>query len=638
MVSKEEGTAADDNGSNKRIKMEVLPKDVLSGDLLQKDTAALKQEYMHDAPYPYGHIPNIFQADFLKQVIKEIKDNSVVNFKESDLFKVFQSIDLANLQDEPKMPAVMQLRSVLYSTEWRHWMEALNDLAPNTLSEKVDCACNCHMGGCHLLCHDDVIGTRKISYILYLTEPEPEWSASEGGALELYGSTVVDNNNDTAQRRIPDTVPCKALLPVFNHMAFFVVEPGFSFHAVQEVLGDRPRLSLQGWYHAAVAPANMQDATLQRLKSYQGKEAAKEEDTEGDYETFQYSDTAEEDEEQVKSLSEVDRAYLQEYLQDTYLKDEAIAAIRNRFEQDSSVQLRNFLSDALVERLKAASTTADEKGDSGVNPTSPEYYQLGESDAWKTVGPAHKQRFLEYTPPPTTSVSTKTTAVADSVGAMLYQIRSKLLQSPAFGHFLELLTSLGLPKAHRGRVRRFRPGRDYTVAHFGLLTDTSVLDATLCFVAGKGGATAAMGTESDGEEGVMDTPGTELDEADEIWQSGDCGGFECYIAADDENEDGTDPADEYNQDDDTELLSVSASNNTLSLVYRDPGTMRFVKYVGSKAPSSRWDVAMEYVVSADDDDDDDDDADGEEEDVAQIEGDDESGDEDVAAEQDETFK
>ena len=48
--------------------------------------------------------------------------------------------------------------------------------------------------------------------------------------------------------------------------------------------------------------------------------------------------------------------------------------------------------------------------------------------------------------------------------------------------------------------------------------------------------------------------------------------------------------------------TVSASNNTLSLVYRDPGTMRFVKYVGSKAPSSRWDISMEYQVPQDDDD------------------------------------
>jgi hypothetical protein len=133
-------------------------------------------------------------------------------------------------------------------------------------------------------------------------------------------------------------------------------------------------------------------------------------------------------------------------------------------------------------------------------------------------------------------------------------------------------------------VRRFRRGLDYTVAHYGLLTQESVLDATLCFVAGKG-ADAHVEIEEGKEE-------EEPDEDDLVWQSGDCGGFECYIAAEDEEE----AADEYNQDDDTELLSVSASFNTLSLVYRDPGTMRFVKYVGSKAPSSRWDVAMEYQM------------------------------------------
>ena len=117
--------------------------------------------------------------------------------------------------------------------------------------------------------------------------------------------------------------------------------------------------------------------------------------------------------------------------------------------------------------------------------------------------------------------------------------------------------------------------------------DESVLDATLCF--------------------VHDT-----NDNDQAWESGDVGGFECYIAADDDdNDDGGDgknakgPADEYNEDDDTELLSVSASNNTLSLVYRDPGTMRFVKYVGSGAPSSRWDISLEYEVPEPEDDGDD---------------------------------
>ena len=33
----------------------------------------------------------------------------------------------------------------------------------------------------------------------------------------------------------------------------------------------------------------------------------------------------------------------------------------------------------------------------------------------------------------------------------------------------------------------------------------------------------------------------------------------------------------HSEDGDTKLLSVAAAYNTLSLVYRDPGTMRFVK-------------------------------------------------------------
>lgn len=48
--------------------------------------------------------------------------------------------------------------------------------------------CSIHQSyeGCHLLCHDDVIGTRRVSYIIYLTDPDEEWLKEDGGALELY--------------------------------------------------------------------------------------------------------------------------------------------------------------------------------------------------------------------------------------------------------------------------------------------------------------------------------------------------------------------------------------------------------------------------------------------------------------------
>jgi Rps23 Pro-64 3,4-dihydroxylase Tpa1-like proline 4-hydroxylase len=54
------------------------------------------------------------------------------------------------------------------------------------LSEKTDCACNVHSYGGHLLCHDDVIGDRRVSFIIYLTDPDEGWTADDGGALELY--------------------------------------------------------------------------------------------------------------------------------------------------------------------------------------------------------------------------------------------------------------------------------------------------------------------------------------------------------------------------------------------------------------------------------------------------------------------
>jgi hypothetical protein len=176
-----------------------------------------------------------------------------------------------------------------------------------------------------------------------------------------------------------------------------------------------------------------------------------------------------------------------------------------------------------------------------------------------------------------------------------------VLQSSAFARFLERATGLASVTGHRSEIRRFRPGRDYTVAHYGLLRPECVLDATLVFCAGTGDPVAETAPDSD---------------PDVQWQSGDVGGFECYVEVDETGEDekyksssltqAEDRSGEQEDDDedDTELLSVSAANNTLSLVYRDPGTMRFVKYASSRAPSSRWDIAMEYRVEPSDGDDD----------------------------------
>ena len=529
--------------------------------------------------------PSFFPKE---QVLHEVKHNFKAKFKESDLFRVYQSIDLGNLEPgnetiTKSVPALMKLRKYLYSNECRHLMEDIACIERGTLTDKVDCAVNCHDQGCHLLCHDDVIGTRKISYILYLTDPDPTWKDEDGGRLELYDSIeeeiqsiTTDNENHlktTITRKVPGVVPVKTILPKFNCMAYFEVKPGVSFHSVQEVFCDRPRLSIQGWYHAKEEPVEIENASLSQLKSNQEDEGTEE----NNYIQMQKEDEIKENinNDDSNSLTESDIQFLSKYVNETYLKPESINEIRERFEEESSVQLRHFFNEEWENKVNSKILKEDVEQNVGKGRPALDYL-VGSNKDWKISGPAHKQRFLEYVG--------DTNIGDENCGSVLAHLKEMVFQSPQFGRLLKNYTSLGMPLGYKGKVRRFRPGLDYTIAHYGILTKTAVLDATMCFVSGSG--KQSLGQEDD-------------DEDDLLWQSDDKGGFECYIAADDEDEECAEAADEYDDEDDTKLLSVSASNNTLSLVYRDPGTMRFVKYVGCGAPSSRWDISLEYELEDD---------------------------------------
>ena len=48
-------------------------------------------------------------------------------------------------------------------------------------------------------------------------------------------------------------------------------------------------------------------------------------------------------------------------------------------------------------------------------------------------------------------------------------------------------------------------------------------------------------------------------------------------------------------EDDT-LISTSAGFNTLHLILCDASLMKFVKFVSHSAPSSRWDLAAEFLT------------------------------------------
>jgi prolyl 3-hydroxylase /prolyl 3,4-dihydroxylase len=184
------------------------------------------------------------------------------------MLQVNQTGDLASLsylteQQLALLSSIVKLRDALYSTKFRDFLRAVTGCGPLS-GVKQDMSVNTYRKGCHLLNHDDVIGTRRVSYILYMPLPYYQlWRKEWGGALELYPvvSRVVegagpDGDADADAVLEPEPVPTKSIPPAWNQFVFFEVQPGRSFHSVEEVVvgeGDDgwQRLSISSWFHAA---------------------------------------------------------------------------------------------------------------------------------------------------------------------------------------------------------------------------------------------------------------------------------------------------------------------------------------------------------------------------------------------------
>ncbi|KAJ3116393.1 hypothetical protein HDU96_009751 [Phlyctochytrium bullatum] len=537
---------------------------------------ALRQSYVDSEPYKHVVISDLMDDALLRAVRAECRAELHATHKETDIYRVFQTGDLANLDGLPadelsRLPALKQLRDALYSDEFRRFVEHVTGV-PRLSPSKKDLSHNIYKRGCHLLCHDDVIGTRSVSFILYLTDPDEPWEVEEGGALELY---------PVVAKGTPAVDPTVIIPPKWNQLAMFAVQPGLSFHSVSEVVAKdgRDRPSISGWFHV-LQPEDMTEeekkaATAVASTAAEDKaKASLDQLTDGDdAKPFRplaptpdtWTDAAGND----VFLSDAEIAQLEPFVNPRYLSPQVVSQANERFVEESSIQLVSFLrkevADALAAGLQAQDTLDGflRDGDDALRNLPVADYTKGVQRGWRSTGPSHKCRFLELAgPAPKPNPAATPAELADT---HLAQLRDTLFDSPAFRHLLYLITSLSATHS-RGWVRRFRPGMDFTLA---TSTSTSILDATLCLVA--------------------DTPASRA----RAWAGDDFGGFECYMAPDEGNED---PA-QYRAADvggGGALLSVSARNNTLTLVMREPGLMKFVKYVGAGAPGSRWDASWEY--------------------------------------------
>ncbi|CAM0138923.1 putative component of NuA3 histone acetyltransferase complex [Umbelopsis sp. WA50703] len=548
---------AEDSRPNKRVKLdneENFHPDLLSQATRDKIAAAFKVS----KPYLHCKIDQLMNDSLLRQVRKEIFENLHFTLKETDIYKVHQTGDLANLDGLPKeeldkLPSIFKLRNAIYSQDFRDFISHITGCGPLSGS-KADMSINNYLDGCHLLNHDDVIGTRRVSYILYLTDPDEKWDPKNGGALELY---------PVIEKGTPANEPSLIIPPQWNQFCMFTVQPGHSFHSVEEVVPvGQPRLSISGWFHIPQEgepgynenqEADLPQSSLQQLEA-----------PDSSHDFSHYGQDLDDD--ATDGLTEEDLKELVEWINPQYLDMNIMSQISEKFVEESVIQCKDFLKPELAKLVEDATLKDDEE--KGFCKVEMPAHGTGVGNGWTVHGPPHKHRYM--------AVDTQQEPKPESTAELFLNLQTHFA-SQSFRRWLAVITQL-IAKGYRGGARRFRPGLDYTLATMNT-RGQAILDVTL-----------GMATTKDRQ-------------AANKWESDEFGAYECYMAPHDEEED---PSTYKAADDDGALLTLSPGTNVLSVVLRDEGVMRFIKYVSARAPGSRWDVSFEYDLPEDDDEDDDD--------------------------------
>ena len=177
----------------------------------------------------------------------------------------------------------------------------------------------------------------------------------------------------------PGVAPAKAIPPSWNQLVFFEVQPGKSFHSVEEVVVGQEghtRLSISGWFHAAqpgedgyvaeetIAPSSREQ--LVRLLPcllyrcvHTGARTPPLQTSSSNVSTCagrftQYDDTSDNTEPPHLDvpLSPAYTSFLAKYLNPAYLQLRTLKTTMAKFVNESNLQLQSFLVDGLAAALE----------------------------------------------------------------------------------------------------------------------------------------------------------------------------------------------------------------------------------------------------------------------------------------------
>ena len=192
-----------------------------------ENTSKLNKEFNINNPFPHLELKDFFNKTKLKKLLTEIKK---LEFKEknADLFYMLQTNDLSSYNNK----IISEFYSFFSSKEFLSLMERITGIKGLNYT---DAASLIFPKTGYLLPHDDRLSTRKVAYIINLSE---KFTEKDGGQLQFF-STDANNN--------PKKV-VKSIIPSFNNFIIFKVSAK-SFHQVNEVLTNKLRITMGGWFN-----------------------------------------------------------------------------------------------------------------------------------------------------------------------------------------------------------------------------------------------------------------------------------------------------------------------------------------------------------------------------------------------------
>ncbi|KAH9879049.1 hypothetical protein J1614_002484 [Plenodomus biglobosus] len=658
------------------VSNEQVHKNFRSGLFDSEVLAGYTKYYAKSQPYKHAVIQDLVDDKLLRNVRNEIRENIHFTPKETDIYKIHQSGDLANLdglEDSAlkRLPSLLTLRDSLYSSAFRKYLSSITRSGPLS-GVKTDMAVNVYTPGCHLLCHDDVIGSRRVSWILYLLDPDIPWKPEYGGALRLYPTEHL-KTPDGDKVKVPQPDFSLSIPPAWNQLSFFTVQPGESFHDVEEVYrrgveekaeedGGRIRMAISGWFHIPQEGEEGYEEGLEEklaekssLAQLQGGKADIFDEPRAHWvDNPDFEEQAKDDD---KALTEGDCDFLIKYMNPHYLVPDTVEEMSEKFSDESSIQIGQFLSKKFSARLREYLEAKDRETTPSL-PTNPH----SKASKVGVARPPHKQRYLyrqAVQPRPS-----KPYPEGDGKMTPYDQLIDDLFPHPAFQKWISIVTATTVKKSNIF-ARRFRRGMDYTLAT-AYEEEEPQLEVCLGITPSRGwgddepedGDEEEEGDAEESEENetaeqngnanskpskttkknndkaknkqpVPQTPFTP--EAEEV------GGYEMYMAGDESDSDSEDQeqdttttntgagqrrktnsvksksksdpaiykaAADNAAEDDGILFSQPATWNNLAIVLRDSGVLRFTKYVSRSARGDRWDVLAEFGVEFGEDEED----------------------------------